>query len=78
LRILSLPKRNLNDSQRRKCSTHINIGIAEVGYLDAISRFHNYSFGNVLEIARQRPAAMRAVLSDMGRFAGIPVGTTLL
>ena len=23
-------------------------------YLDAMSRFHNYSFGNVLEIARQR------------------------
>jgi hypothetical protein len=24
-------------------------------YLTAISRFHNYSFGNVLEIARQKP-----------------------
>jgi hypothetical protein len=28
-------------------------------YLDAMSRFHNYSFGNVLEIARQRPNATR-------------------
>src|ERR1700679_3011669 len=28
-------------------------------YLDAMSRFHNYSFGNVLEIARQRPDATR-------------------
>jgi hypothetical protein len=28
-------------------------------YLDAMSRFHNYSFGNVLEIARQRPSATR-------------------
>jgi hypothetical protein len=28
-------------------------------YLDAMSRFHNYSFGNVLEIARQRPTATR-------------------
>jgi hypothetical protein len=26
-------------------------------YLTAMSRFHNYSFGNVLEIARQRPDA---------------------
>jgi hypothetical protein len=24
-------------------------------YLTAMSRFHNYSFGNVLEIARQKP-----------------------
>ena len=28
-------------------------------YLNAMSRFHNYSFGNVLEIARQRPTATR-------------------
>jgi hypothetical protein len=28
-------------------------------YLTAMSRFHNYSFGNVLEIARQRPDATR-------------------
>jgi hypothetical protein len=28
-------------------------------YLTAISRFHNYSFGNVLEIARQMPTATR-------------------
>ena len=27
---------------------------ALTAYLDAMSRFHNYSFGNVLEIARQR------------------------
>jgi hypothetical protein len=26
-------------------------------YLTAMSRFHHYSFGNVLEIARQRPDA---------------------
>jgi len=29
-------------------------------YLTAMSRFHNYSFGNVLEIARQMPTATRA------------------
>jgi hypothetical protein len=28
-------------------------------YLNAMSRFHNYSFGNVLEIARQMPDATR-------------------
>jgi len=28
-------------------------------YLTAMGRFHNYSFGNILEIARQRPNAAR-------------------
>ena len=28
-------------------------------YLNAMSRFHNYSLGNILEIARQRPQATR-------------------
>ena len=28
-------------------------------YLTAMSRFHNYSFGNILEIARQKPTATR-------------------
>jgi hypothetical protein len=32
---------------------------ALTAYLNAMSRFHNYSFGNVLEIARQRPEATR-------------------
>src|SRR6266851_7339967 len=32
---------------------------ALTAYLDAMSRFHSYSFGNVLEIARQRPGATR-------------------
>ena len=32
---------------------------ALTAYLDAMSRFHNYSFGNILEIARQRPTAAR-------------------
>ena len=32
---------------------------ALTAYLDAMSRFHNYSFGNVLEIARQKPGATR-------------------
>jgi antirestriction protein ArdC len=32
---------------------------AFTAYLDAMSRFHRYSFGNFLEIARQRPDASR-------------------
>jgi antirestriction protein ArdC len=32
---------------------------ALTAYLNAMSRFHNYSFGNILEIARQRPSASR-------------------
>jgi hypothetical protein len=32
---------------------------ALTAYLDAMSRFHNYSFGNILEIALQRPSASR-------------------
>lgn len=32
---------------------------ALTAYLNTMSRFHNYSFGNVLEIARQRPDATR-------------------
>ncbi len=32
---------------------------ALTAYLNAMSRFHNYSFGNILEIARQKPDAMR-------------------
>jgi len=32
---------------------------ALTSYLTAMSRFHNYSFGNVLEIARQMPTATR-------------------
>jgi hypothetical protein len=32
---------------------------ALTAYLNAMSRFHNYSLGNILEIARQRPDAMK-------------------
>jgi len=41
-------------------------------YLAAMARFHNYSFGNILAIARQRPTATRVAgfhtWKDMGRF----------
>jgi len=33
--------------------------VALTNYLTAMGRFHNYSFGNVLEIARQMPTATR-------------------
>jgi hypothetical protein len=39
---------------------------ALTNYLTAMSRFHNYSFGNVLEIARQMPTAI--VLKDTGHW----------
>ena len=32
---------------------------ALTNYLTAMGRFHNYSFGNILEIARQKPDATR-------------------
>jgi len=32
---------------------------ALTAYLNAMSRFHNYSLGNILEIARQKPDATR-------------------
>ena len=41
-------------------------------YLGAMARFHNYSFGNILQIARQRPAATRVAgirtWNELGRF----------
>jgi len=44
---------------------------ALTAYLNAMSRFHNYSFGNILEIARQKPDATRVAglyaWNQMGR-----------
>ena len=41
-------------------------------YLSAMARFHNYSFGNIVAIARQRPTATRVAgfgtWKEMGRF----------
>ena len=38
---------------------HLEAGHSEglTAYLTAMGRFHSYSFGNILEIARQRPDA---------------------
>jgi hypothetical protein len=41
-------------------------------YLTAMARFHNYSFGNIVAIAGQRPTATRVAgfgtWKEMGRF----------
>src|SRR5579859_2274954 len=41
-------------------------------YLTAMARFHNYSFGNIVAIARQRPTATRVggfgTWKELGRF----------
>ncbi|SRR6266568_3897524 len=41
-------------------------------YLSAMARFHSYSFGNILAIARQRPTATRVAgygaWKELGRF----------
>jgi hypothetical protein len=41
-------------------------------YLNAMARFHSYSFGNILQIARQRPTATRVAgirtWNEIGRF----------
>jgi len=45
---------------------------ALTAYLNAMSRFHNYSLGNILEIARQKPDATRVAgfwkWKELGRF----------
>jgi hypothetical protein len=45
---------------------------ALTAYLAAMARFHNYSFGNILAIARQKPDATRVAgirtWNEMGRF----------
>ena len=45
---------------------------ALTAYLNAMSRFHNYSLGNILEIARQRPDATRVAglyaWNQLGRY----------
>ena len=43
-------------------------------YLNAMSRFHNYSFGNILEIARQKPDATRVA----GMFAWNQLGRRVI
>jgi hypothetical protein len=52
----------------------LEVGKSETlnAYLNAMARFHSYSFGNILQIARQRPTATRVAgirtWNEMGRF----------
>lgn len=59
-------KKPLTKQELIAANIRLLIGQLEAGhsdaltnYLTAMSRFHNYSFGNVLEIARQMPTATR-------------------
>jgi hypothetical protein len=40
---------------------------ALTAYLNAMSRFHNYSFGNILEIARRKPDATSGLAYGLGK-----------
>jgi hypothetical protein len=48
-------------------------------YLGTMARFHNYSFGNILQIARQRPTVREteaeAVAFIVGQAVGLEMGT---
>ena len=48
--------------------TALESGESEVltQYLNAMARFHTYSFGNIMLIARQKPAATRVPESALG------------
>ena len=54
-------KQELIAANVKLLSEQLKAGKSEAltAYLTAMSRFHNYSFGNVLEIARQMPTATR-------------------
>jgi hypothetical protein len=55
-------------------SQQLEAGKSEIltAYLSAMARFHTYSFGNILQIARQRPTATKVAgiraWNELGRF----------
>jgi hypothetical protein len=55
------PKQELIAANTKLLIEQLEAGQSDAltNYLNAMSRFHNYSFGNVLEIARQMPTATR-------------------
>ena len=65
--VTTLPTTQAPDLQRSHRRQHqaphraVEAGHSEglTAYLTAMGRFHNYSFGNILEIARQKPDATR-------------------
>jgi hypothetical protein len=66
--IATLPAAPKPQTSREVIQTNVDLLIQQLeaghsegltAYLSAMGRFHNYSFGNILEIARQKPEATR-------------------
>ena len=66
--VATLPASPKPQTSREVIQANVNLLIEQLeaghsegltAYLTAMGRFHNYSFGNILEIARQRPDATR-------------------
>jgi hypothetical protein len=66
--VASLPTTSQPQTSKEVIAANIKLLIEQLeaghsealtAYLTAMGRFHNYSFGNILEIARQRPDATR-------------------
>jgi hypothetical protein len=66
--VATLPATNKPQTAKEVIAANVQLLIEQLeaghsegltAYLTAMGRFHNYSFGNVLEIARQRPDATR-------------------
>ena len=66
--VSTLPTATKAESAKEVIAENIKLLIAQLeaghsegltAYLTAMGRFHNYSFGNILEIARQKPDATR-------------------
>jgi hypothetical protein len=68
--VTSLPSASLAQTAKEVIAANVKLLIEQLeaghsegltAYLTAMGRFHNYSFGNILEIARQKPDATRVV-----------------
>ena len=66
--ITSLPSTSKTQTAKEVIAANVKLLIEQLeaghsegltAYLTAMGRFHNYSFGNILEIARQKPDATR-------------------
>jgi hypothetical protein len=68
--VTSLPSASLAQTAKEVIAANVKLLIEQLeaghsegltAYLTAMGRFHNYSFGNILEIAHQKPDATRVV-----------------
>ncbi|MCU1252134.1 MAG: hypothetical protein JWQ49_5163, partial [Edaphobacter sp.] len=66
--VTSLPSTSMAQTAKEVIAANVKLLIDQLeaghsegltAYLTAMGRFHNYSFGNILEIARQKPDATR-------------------